>query len=1596
MDKAKFICLICSERFSKVSIFKQHLDSYEHAREFVQFYRESSFRAKRKFTPWIFYKDYDFKPDKPILGLSQMTLCFCSETKTSFYLCHLCEQVETIDSIVNHVFDSNHYHNYFAFTNPDALNMSDEPLMLDDFKKEQEKKGVGELQVLHLPEKILNRYMVSCQSYRKVRIWLHTYKGLAKMFNERVPERVKIQTYKDNPNRKHPLVGLQYIVEAVCVSPLLETNIFLCTLCCLQLDSSMIIRHLLSFDHLYNYFSDVDPTLKEKECYRNDCTLTELAMQLKKHEGHTKIQRVYLNPRQISAVVYPSFKDALCQMETIMKNRLPRVKPRRKLGDAASSGGEPSTSPQPHSLHCQNCNQRFDTFTRFFNHLRMSEHLENIRKNFGQAIDKSTLQSRPQLPLLQDLTENYHSCVGKSLVVTIISQLDQKPVHMCFACDVVFLSDTLNLHMNSPRHIVQSLMVKNPWRLPFAWKTDLDLKYIKLQACSVEEEAGTEQRIIRVLDVPSNLFPGDLSHTFSQVMDRLKLTVNDVTQCEMLNQETDRFPFLGRNFLVKYGKSTNGYKILCLLCERTLTSDGYAGHVFSNEHVESFLGRFHPGSLDSHTTNEEVLDMAKQAALIHPISKEQEVEFEILEVSAYSRKVRLLTDAVRQTGKGPLMPAIQPQRKLVPRQTKKEDCVLKSEENVMEITQPPSEKCSEKWSGSGPSVDQTTCIQTKKEMPGEPVCKPPASCPTEEVPSMERQQCDSNAIVSETESVDLKGSPEETLSLQTATGDRSSSDAVADSASCCRNILWLHVQEENRPPIIGLSAVVECICQDLAPIYVCECCQLVFKEQHIAKHLCESWHYVNYLNMVGEKPPTQTPTWRMALFRMADDWEKREGYGEARTLELTPEEFKKLTSTSGYKEAKKILKNHEALQANNKTDQQNVKIVSNPESCSGPLKINVSSEIETDSKLHQEMTTTLSNFLEKPNTPPISLNLTLTETTQIRVSSSDLSSSEAKPGSQNTPIDSSLKIEDKTFKPNKLVCKFIARGTVFENESKTTAASVEDIDNNNVPSASSIITATPKSNSTSTCKFMTSQSANQNVTRTPVTTCLAASSSCDSTANEKTSPCDRSVGILPNTQTTVVSVIDNSTQVNYIPPITLAIDSNSAKDAPNQSVQQKADSMLPSDTVSVVALSGSNTSVVKKITSQIVCSIPSAAPAKSTTNASDKRTKSTGNKLKLNLKAVAEMKKVGSGSFSPSSPNLSPRPPTTEVSEKVTKIGYDQMLRVKCNESSHTYCFACLEIIDKTNHLTSKSHQMNCVKAKYPSWNAQLNEGTLGDMVAQCAEEEKAKGRFACKDLEIPLDLYRELKNLPPAKAIEKVQHLINKGLKKPSERRLTAKASASPCDSLSASLTDVTNLDRGNEDNPTNPQEQITAEHLIKIPRTTTSPPVQKPMSKVAPRIIKGSTSDEPSLLSRILAVMNRPVVGLRFLWECRDWRMVPPRAPTFYLCECCCETIVVGKITEHLDNFQHKSNFLMREYERFMFWKEDDLLPEMMVELINNISDWVLGREELMDVQIVLLREECFEWVRTAPFSDALYVVQRIKQEMETTSLLRIVEHE
>lgn len=49
------------------------------------------------------------------------------------------------------------------------------------------------------------------------------------------------------------LVGMQHLVECICVGPT-EKRYYLCTLCQLTFATHMIIKHVLSFDHIHTYF----------------------------------------------------------------------------------------------------------------------------------------------------------------------------------------------------------------------------------------------------------------------------------------------------------------------------------------------------------------------------------------------------------------------------------------------------------------------------------------------------------------------------------------------------------------------------------------------------------------------------------------------------------------------------------------------------------------------------------------------------------------------------------------------------------------------------------------------------------------------------------------------------------------------------------------------------------------------------------------------------------------------------------------------------------------------------------------------------------------------------------------------------------------------------------------------------------------------------------------------------------------------------------------------------------------------------------------------------------------------------------------------
>ncbi|KAK7880245.1 hypothetical protein WMY93_033093 [Mugilogobius chulae] len=83
------------------------------------------------------------------------------------------------------------------------------------------------------------------------------------------------------------------------------------------------------------------------------------------------------------------------------------------------------------------------------------------------------------------------------------------------------------------------------------------------------------------------------------------------------------------------------------------------------------------------------------------------------------------------------------------------------------------------------------------------------------------------------------------------------------------------------------------------------------------------------------------------------------------------------------------------------------------------------------------------------------------------------------------------------------------------------------------------------------------------------------------------------------------------------------------------------------------------------------------------------------------------------------------------------------------------------------------------------------------------------------------------------------------------------------------------------------------------------------------------------------------------------------------------------------------HTHTYMKQQYPRFMFWTDEELLPHMRDELTNHIAEWLQCREESVDAQTVLLSEDSFQWVRTAPFVEALKVLQTIRDEKNRSFL-------
>ncbi|KAM6899561.1 uncharacterized protein FYW49_017643 [Xenentodon cancila] len=123
-----------------------------------------------------------------------------------------------------------------------------------------------------------------------------------KLFEDIQAKRKTIQAYQNDSKRKHPLLGLQHLVECICVGPG-EKSCYLCTLCSLTLGAHAVIKHILSFDHMYCYFNEWHPsTLLSKECYSDYDSLApkmiDFAKQSEKIHGtaSVKVDTIYSSP----------------------------------------------------------------------------------------------------------------------------------------------------------------------------------------------------------------------------------------------------------------------------------------------------------------------------------------------------------------------------------------------------------------------------------------------------------------------------------------------------------------------------------------------------------------------------------------------------------------------------------------------------------------------------------------------------------------------------------------------------------------------------------------------------------------------------------------------------------------------------------------------------------------------------------------------------------------------------------------------------------------------------------------------------------------------------------------------------------------------------------------------------------------------------------------------------------------------------------------------------------------------------------------------------------------------------------------------------
>ncbi|KAL0962063.1 hypothetical protein UPYG_G00335220 [Umbra pygmaea] len=660
-------CQDCGVNFTTIGSFKQHVRGKEHQKRVAELFQTEEFHGQVHLSTILVLQYLASTPtntQKPVIGLCLVTMCLSTQGRESFYLCHACEENLNQSHIIDHLISTDHLINYYNYTDPDMLSFSWLPstdmsnCLRPLAAKEMEKNGPGVLRVLNMPEKVFHDLKRS--SYSKVMQALTHTDRLERCITADRPERRTIQEYHRDPNRKHPLLGLHSLVEYCCEGSNLRMS-YLCQLCQLPVSFQRVIKHMLSFDHLYWYFKAYHPsTLLTKDTYvvyscRFQSIMLDLANQAQEigKSASKDIQRIVLEPEVFSSVP-SSYKEAMRKLESIREERkeaclktritpgcmlVPLLDRPKSTKDAVTSGAkavaetshlEENLIPETNSikpaavedktatttpvlkervgqlrtvqLHCQNCMKTCVAVSTFKSHVHHWKH--KMRLEGGPV-------RSPPFVLCQYLrsADQTEPLIGAHMVEMCVStDHKDKPVYLCHICQESYTTAFIVPHLKSASHRQRTLMYQNPTRLPFGWSPQMDRELLKTLAWEMERDSGTKPLTLKVCYCPASVFI-HIQNSYSAAVECLKdfhdsqKIARPLSFLNYLNKQGRKFPLLGLQFLVQYSVSSSrdsfpGWGFLCLLCEKKLSDGLSVAHVLSYEHVTRFLKHAHPGSLE--------------------------------------------------------------------------------------------------------------------------------------------------------------------------------------------------------------------------------------------------------------------------------------------------------------------------------------------------------------------------------------------------------------------------------------------------------------------------------------------------------------------------------------------------------------------------------------------------------------------------------------------------------------------------------------------------------------------------------------------------------------------------------------------------------------------------------------------------------------------------------------------------------------------------------------------------------------------------------------------------------------------------------------